>query len=733
MLIIYKSHNYKLLIEKACSIFINSPLSNPLKSEIFITNNENIDHWIKIFISKKYSIASNIKFFRFHKFIWNFSKNISSNYRWTLEFEKYNLIWKMMSIKDIKYLTSFISLSHSQIKLFEIISSLSKKFKEYLLYRPDLIEEWEKNIKKQKNVNSLINKHKLLWKKLIKYIKNKNQSTLNYSNLLFILEKEIQKKNINTNKLPYRIFIFGNKNLTPLNIMFLKIISKICTIYFFYTTPYKNEKKILLNHIKFEKHELTLIKKYTSCFFQATQNYKILLDNAVREKNIIDKISFLGKYGYEYTLLLYLINKKEIHLFKTKKPNYLLQKIQKKIIQTDIKLNCNENKKEMNRKNKIHKDDSSITIHICTTIRREIEVLHENLLNILNTHHDILFHDILIISKDINLYTPFIYSIFNSITPKHYIPFRILSNFNRKTERAIKTIIKILSLPNNPLDNKNIFNLLENPIILKKTKIKEKEISLLYKTIEKFQIEFEFNKNSEQCTSQKNNKKIFLKNTEKRIFLGQAMNDENYTIWKKLVPCNVSNIKNFKTLNKLIQFVLLLRKWKNKLSTSKYLKSWKLILEKLLNDFFENHEHETKEMKSIKNQWNIIIQSGIQENYKKKVSIKLLKNELLKSTPNSEKIHDLFSGKITFCNGFILRNIPFKVICILGMNEEFSTQKTFFENFNIIHKFPRICDPHRKNKYEYLFLETLLSAQKFFLISYYKNSKKKINSIHHLS
>jgi len=89
----------------------------------------------------------------------------------------------------------------------------------------------------------------------------------------------------------------------------------------------------------------------------------------------------------------------------------------------------------------------------------------------------------------------------------------------------------------------------------------------------------------------------------------------------------------------------------------------------------------------------------------------------------------LFCGKIIFCNDFILRNIPFKVIYILGMNEKFVIQKKFNEKFDLIYKNPRICDPYIDNKCKYLFLETLLSAQKILIISYHTTSKKNNSNV----
>ncbi|XBC38599.1 MAG: hypothetical protein U0T61_02155 [Buchnera aphidicola (Melaphis rhois)] len=69
------------------------------------------------------------------------------------------------------------------------------------------------------------------------------------------------------------------------------------------------------------------------------------------------------------------------------------------------------------------------------------------------------------------------------------------------------------------------------------------------------------------------------------------------------------------------------------------------------------------------------------------------------------------------------------MIYILGMNEKFVIQKKFNEKFDLIYKNPRICDPYIDNKCKYLFLETLLSAQKILIISYHTISKKNNSNV----
>ncbi|XBC45013.1 MAG: exodeoxyribonuclease V subunit gamma [Buchnera aphidicola (Schlechtendalia chinensis)] len=576
-------------------------------------------------------------------------------------------------------------------------------------------------LKKKRTQSNSIKSYESLWKTLIEYIKARNQSIQNLSTFLFLFNEKTKKNNMN--KFPSRIFIFGNKFLTPYNLIFLKKIQSICKIHFFYVTPYKQEKKILKNFEKEqEKYHTNLTKKNILHFFENTRKLK----TSIKEKSNINTndLSTFGQYALEYTILTNLIQKKEVNLFKIKKPACLLQKIQEKIIKNDFNLQNYKNIENTKKnKNIIFKNDKSISIHECSTLKREIEILHDNLLSILNSNYDIFFHDILIISKDISSYIPFIKSVFNPINNKHHIPFCILSNNHQKKYTILKTIIKILSLPDTFLNNEKIFSLLENPFILKKFQIPEEKIENLRKILQKSQIQFEENANFNTHKSCKNIKICDFSNEASKIFLGKSMNDINYVTWNKMVPYNKLSSKDYENFSKFVTFISFLKKWKKKLSTQKSLQSWKTIFGKLLNELFVQDEIENQEINYIKKILDTIINPGIQEKYEKKISINLLKNELEKNLLKKINIYNHAFGKVTFCNGFILRNIPFKVIHILGMNENFVFQKILTGNFNLIKKYPRICDPNRKHKYKYFFLETLLSAKKILSISYYKNSE----------
>ncbi|MFW9278408.1 hypothetical protein, partial [Glaesserella parasuis] len=68
-------------------------------------------------------------------------------------------------------------------------------------------------------------------------------------------------------------------------------------------------------------------------------------------------------------------------------------------------------------------------------------------------------------------------------------------------------------------------------------------------------------------------------------------------------------------------------------------------------------------------------------------------------------------GKVNFCTLLPMRAIPFKVVCLLGMNEgEFPRQQTI-NSFDLMQYAPQKGDRSRRDDDRYLFLEALLSAQ----------------------
>ncbi|WP_158345067.1 exodeoxyribonuclease V subunit gamma [Buchnera aphidicola] len=583
----YISNKLEFLIKKACNIIQNTPTKNPLQKEIFIIDNKEVSQWIKIFIANYSGISSNIEFYTLHEFIWKIFKYILPH----CNNEYYNnvsLFWKIMALQETEnfYKIGF-NATKSSIKKSHFASYFSILFQKYMVQRPNWILNWEQDI-----INYNTTSHsKLCQSKLWKLIINCDSNKLKY-NFSNLFEKLLAMNNINYLKSKWlfasRITICSIYNLNYTYLLLLNKLSRLFKIILLCYSPF--------NTLKFLKND----------------NKKVLTFHNVCNNNFFNPIlKFLGKFDYTKLLIL---NSQQIKKTIYTHSNYQSNLLRK--IQFDITY-C-QHKIQNNYKKFFCKHDTSISIHACYNFKREIEILHDNLINVLNKNDSIKPKDILVVSNNISNYTPFINSIFNTVTKKFQIPY-IIHNKNINYNNSIFNFFKkILTLSENIYTTNEILSYLRLPFINKKFCFSEEELILLEQFITHTNIKWGISNQHLKEISIPCNKYNTWKYGIDRMFLGYAIQDKN-VIWNSILSCNFPNNLNINIINKLSKFITVLNKWRKILQHSKLLKNWLPLCTKIINDFFHiNNSEVNKKTLIIKNVWNTFINTGIKNNYKKK-------------------------------------------------------------------------------------------------------------------
>ncbi len=90
---------------------------------------------------------------------------------------------------------------------------------------------------------------------------------------------------------------------------------------------------------------------------------------------------------------------------------------------------------------------------------------------------------------------------------------------------------------------------------------------------------------------------------------------------------------------------------------------------------------------------------------------------------------NFLGGSVTFCAMLPMRSIPFRVICMIGMNGDLFPRQDRSLNFNLMADAPRRGDRSLRDEDRYLFLEALISAREKLYISYTGQSIKDSSEI----
>ncbi|WP_261789592.1 exodeoxyribonuclease V subunit gamma [Buchnera aphidicola] len=638
MFFVYKSNQINILFTEVYKIIKEKPLLNIFDREIIINDNEVLFQYLNTFIANNTGISAYFKLIHPNVFIWKLFKKNLPNIKLNNIFSESIITWKIMKIIEKNCFIEFIQKKDKITKKFDFAFLMARLYEKYILYRPNWINKWEENQKKILKIDTNDEWQGKLWIKIINYTEKLKQSKCHFPNLLKRFILLIKQEKI---KLPKRIFIISSLNLNPTYMEIFKKISAHTDVYFLSINA--SEKKF-----------------FHTSFIGIKKNYVLQENNSL--------INLWEKYEKFYFLFF--------KRFKKIKFNNFFQKNNKKNLLNIIKNDFLSLKKveSIIKKRSFLPQDNSISINICYNKKHEIEVLHKKILTLFNHNPKLKASDIVVTSFSLDTYISYINSIFKSDNKKEKIPFYISKKHSNTTEKILFVFNKILNLSNIRFSNEEILDLIEIQDIRDKFHIAEEEINVLYEWIEKSNIRWGLHqKQKKHLIFPKNNQNTWFYGI-KKLLMSYAINEEE-KICNNTLSFTSINTSRTELIGKLINFIETLDKWRNKLSFSKKIKSWRTLFICFINDFFHKNKKIGNSINIINKNWTKMIDDALLSNYQKKIPISILKRKFLYSM-NYFSRKKFLPGVINFCHPSLTSYIPFKIKCIIGAdNQEIPKKK----------------------------------------------------------
>jgi exodeoxyribonuclease V gamma subunit len=203
-----------------------------------------------------------------------------------------------------------------------------------------------------------------------------------------------------------------------------------------------------------------------------------------------------------------------------------------------------------------------------------------------------------------------------------------------------------------------------------------------------------------------------------RLLLGYAMPGKGERLFGGILPYDHIEGSEAAILGGLIEFVEQLFQGVASLKAPRTLAQWSEHLADLLSRFFLPSEDSKRELHSVR---QVISELGnIQEvsGFTEQVHIRIIKWYLEKVLEREGFGHGFMTGGVTFCSMLPMRSIPFKAICLMGMDVNSYPRQTKSPDFDLIARHPRPGDRSSRNDDRYLFLEAIISAREKLTISY---------------
>jgi len=673
---------------------ISAPLSSPFQPELIVTQSQSMARWLRLELAREHGISANC-IFPFPK---HFARLIFSSALPDVAeespFEPESLVWvilkqlpALLNKPEFAPLKNYLGSDNDPRKLFQLSDKIARLFDQYLVFRPEMILEWDNG--------KTDGWQAMLWREVTSALGKSHPAALRNSFLNFATKPKAK-----FSKPAERISIFGISALPKFHLEMFEALAPHSQISFYLLQPCAQWWGYISSD-----HETEKSLKRTGRKSESVSELHIERGNRL--------LASLGQQGRDFLNLIHEFEWTEHERSEDSGEDTLLH-----CVQSDI-LNLRDRGMNDSEKKIVAPSDTSIQVHDCHSPLREMEVLHDHLLDWFSQDPTLTPRDILVMTPDIETYAPFIQAVFDS--PEHEsqrIPLSIADCGPRSQSQVVETFLKILTLPQSRLGSTTVLSLLETPAVRIKFGLAENDLDRIRSWIENTGIRWGKDAAQRAELGLPEISDHTWEHGLNRLMLGYALAGKDRELFNGILPYDDVEGEAAIVLGKFAEFLERLFETVERLKTPRQLSVWADFLRDVLESFFQPTEQSENDFRIIRTALAGFNRNETLSGFDSEVTLDVILELLSRELNQDPSGAGYLTGGVTFCALKPMRSIPFKIICLVGLNDGAFPRADSWLSFDLMAQAPRLGDRSSREDDRYLFLETLISAREKLYISY---------------
>jgi len=364
-------------------------------------------------------------------------------------------------------------------------------------------------------------------------------------------------------------------------------------------------------------------------------------------------------------------------------------------------------------------DDDSIRVQVCHSPLREIEALQDALLRQFEKNPRLKPSDIVVMTPDIETYAPFIHAVFGCATHGvKRIPYTIADCPLLSDSPTLSAFLSLIAAARGRFTAGEILSLLETVSLHEAFELTEKNLDLIRVWISDARICWGLDEETRAMLDIP----IFAENTWKsgveRLLLGIAIKDKDQSPFLGVAALSGIDGEDAVVLGRFLDFLRCLTALRDLLNQSLSPKDWAAALKECAQRFFIENEDNAFEMQLLRTAIVDCATAADHAGFTGLIDSDIMQNLLGSTLKRSASSSGFLAGAVTFCAMLPMRGIPFKIVCMIGMNDAAFPRRSLHTGWNLMASQPRAGDRSLEKEDRYIFLEALLSARDLLYMSY---------------
>ncbi|WP_232823545.1 exodeoxyribonuclease V subunit gamma [Dyella sp. C9] len=715
----------------------------PLEDELMLVQSNGIAQWLKWALARPASegglgISAAIDVQLPGRFLWTAYRAVLGREAvpTTSPFDKSRLSWRLLRLlpahlhePDFAPLRDFLRDDPDERKRFQLAERVADLFDQYQVYRADWLADWEHGHYRLRDElrgreTALPQDQRWqarLWQLLLDDVEAERHNHRAAVHQAFL--ERIGQLAVRPASLPRRIVVFGISSLPQQTLEALTALARFSQVMLLVANPCRHYWADII-----EDREL----------LKASQRRHASKPGSPHEPRYEDLhlhanplLAAWGRQGRDYIRLLDSFDRPEhyrqrfaawnrsIDLFADAEGDGLLHQVQQAILELEPLPS------EPAQRKPWREQDHSLQFHVAHGPQREVEILHDQLLAMFERAEQqgtpLSPRDVIVMVPDIQAYAPHVQAVFGRLPagdPRH-LPYAVADQPTRGAVPLMVALEHLLSLPESRFAVSDLLDLLDVPALRQRFGIDDGGLPTLRRWIEGAGIRWGLDATQKQSLElppiEQNSWRFGLR----RMLLGYAVGDGES--WQDIAPYDEVGGLDAALVGPITLLLDQLERYWQRLRQPASPDEWHARLQGLLQAFFvPDDAQDGDRLGRLGDALDAWLEACNEADFAQPVPLGIVREHWLGVMDESRLSQRFMGGAISFCTLMPMRAVPFRVVCLLGMNDGDYPRQQAPADFDLMNQpgHARPGDRSRREDDRYLFLEALVSARDALYISW---------------
>ncbi len=697
MLEIYHSNRLEVLLDHLVAV-LDRPLADPFGEEFVVAQNQGMARWLAQGLAQRAGIAANLRFPLPARLIWDLLGCWFEDLPPQSDWDKDRLVLRIFAClpglaadpafaEPARYLVG----EPRELKTYQLAWRVADLFDQYLVYRPELVLEWEQGACLKPDQDHWQSR---LWRLLAAQIHTPHRAAL-----FARLDRALTDGIAPLRALPERVLMFAPTALPPIYCRVLVGLAGLIPIHLFVLNPCDEYWADLVDEGR-----------------QARGRARALVTETSDSTALLDLgnplLASWGHGGMGFQDQLLDMGGDWIPDFQEPDQGHLLG-----LIQGDILALRDRRSSDPAQRTPLDLTDESIQVQVCHGRHREVQVLHDRLLRCFATLPGLKPREIICMAPDIDSYAPHIDAVFGAAPAARRIPWSIADRRLSAEQPLLGAVTELLGLLHSRLEATQVLDWLEVPAIARRFGIAPADLARIRTWVTESGVRWGLDAAMRADLGLPGEDANSWACGLRRLFMGLALPPGD-TLYRGVLPYPDLEGAEALALGGLQELIDTLGHWRRALARPRTLADWAGAVNRLLADLFDPDEDEEDLLQPLRTALDQLGRNGAAAGLTAPVGLDILRVEVGAVLDAATPAQRFLTGRVTFCNMVPMRSIPARVLCLLGMNGIDFPRDQRPLSFDLMAAAPRRGDRARREDDRHLFLEAVLSARERLYLSY---------------